>query len=831
MEQKQTNRLPFLAQVFVAFVVLAAATSVTTAFRGWTPVFSGRFFLYALIAIASSGMKISIPGIDGNLSVNHIFTLLTLVELDRPQALLLGLLSAVVQTLWKTKRKPRLVQLIFNLSCIALTVSMAALIFNQPWFRSLPEGEALRLGAAGTAYFLINTLCVSIVIGLSEKRKIQRIWRGCYVWTFPYYMVGVSLAEMVHTSIERLGWRFTVALVPLLYLIYRSFRLYLDTLEHEKVHNADMAALHLRTIEALAMAIDAKDECTQEHLRRVQVYSESVAKIMGLPEDEILALRTAAFLHDIGKLAVPDYIISKPGKLTPEEFEKMKIHTVVGAAILQQVGFPYAVAPIVRSHHERWDGSGYPDGLKGEEIPIGARVLSAVDYLDAISSDRQYRRALPMDEAIECMAALAGRSFDPKVVEVLKLHYKEFEKLTRQVPLREVTIPKDLVVNRGCAPDAGFQNELATASSPKEIFMASIMAARQEVQAVLELTEELNGALRLDEMLAVVADRVKQLIPFDCIALYLRDGHVLRVKYASGEGSRALSSVEIPVGQGLSGWVVENNKPILNGNPAVERGHSHDAAGLNFCKSALSVPLSNGDAVLGALTLYHSAEDAYNKDHIRVMLAISGKIARAVVSSIQFQQAQSQAHTDELTGLPNARSVCLHLQNELARAEASGRRVTVLVCDLDGFKSVNDTYGHLVGNRLLQRVSRILQASCREYDYVGRLGGNEFLMMFAGDSLVKIDERLAEIDRLVRQAGVELCRNATIGISIGCASFPEDGADAEALLSHADSEMYAAKRERKTARRPAELRLLGGQSVSGARWSSGGPLEESRLAS
>src|SRR5205807_5432358 len=129
--------------------------------------------------------------------------------------------------------------------------------------------------------------------------------------------------------------------------------------------------------------------------------------------EEIKALQAASILHDIGKLAVPDYIISKPGKLTPEEFEKMKVHTIVGSAILEQVAFPYSVAPIVRSHHEKWDGSGYPDGLKEEQIPIGARILSAVDCLDALASYRQYRRALPLDEAMEHVVSLAGRSFDP----------------------------------------------------------------------------------------------------------------------------------------------------------------------------------------------------------------------------------------------------------------------------------------------------------------------------------------------------------------------------------------------------------------------------------
>src|SRR6185295_2251599 len=197
-------------------------------------------------------------------------------------------------------------------------------------------------------------------------------------------------------------------------------RSYLDRLEKEKKHVEDMAGLHLRTIEALALAIEAKDHTTHDHLCRVQVYALEVGREMNLSDLELEALQAAAVLHDIGKLAVPEHIISKPGKLTPEEFEKMKTHPIVGAEILERVAFPYPVVPIVAAHHERWDGAGYHKGLSGEGIPIGARILAAVDCLDALASDRQYRRALPLDEAMEIVKEQSGISFDPRVVEILQ---------------------------------------------------------------------------------------------------------------------------------------------------------------------------------------------------------------------------------------------------------------------------------------------------------------------------------------------------------------------------------------------------------------------------
>src|SRR4030081_2362060 len=241
---------------------------------------------------------------------------------------------------------------------------------------------------------------------------------------------------MSHFLNAHIGWQSSLLVLPPIYLMYRSYRLYLGKLETEKRHAEQVSSLHLQTIEALALAIEAKDQTTGDHLQRVRIYAMELAKELGLNEDETEALRAASVLHDIGKLAVPEHIISKPGKLTPEEFEKMKIHPIVGAEILEQVDFPYPVVPIVRAHHERWDGSGYPYGLKGEEIPIGARILSAVDCLDALATDRQYRRALPLDAAMAKIESESGSTFDPNVINILKARYRELEQKALQAPVK-----------------------------------------------------------------------------------------------------------------------------------------------------------------------------------------------------------------------------------------------------------------------------------------------------------------------------------------------------------------------------------------------------------
>src|SRR5437868_15368525 len=315
-------------------------------------------------------------------------------------------------------------------------------------------------------------------------------------------MVGAATAGLIHFLNAHIGWQSSLLVLPPIYLMYRSYRLYLGKLETEKQHAEQVSKLHLRTIEALALAIEAKDENTAEHLQRVRVYSMALAKELRLSEDETEALQAASVLHDIGKLAVPEHIISKPGRLTPEEFEKMKIHPIVGAEICERVNFPYPVAPIVRAHHEKWDGSGYPEGLSGEGIPLGARILSAVDCLDALASDRQYRRALPLDEAMAVVAGEVNRSFDPKVIEVLQRRYQELEKTAREQPSKAPPkLSTDIKVERGLAPAAGFAQSEGSSdagSKPTQDFMLRIDTARQEAQVLIDLSHQLGGSLRLE---------------------------------------------------------------------------------------------------------------------------------------------------------------------------------------------------------------------------------------------------------------------------------------------------------------------------------------------
>jgi putative nucleotidyltransferase with HDIG domain len=456
-------------------------------------------------------------------------------------------------------------------------------------------------------------------------------------------MVGAAIAGFVSFLNRHIGWQASLLVLPPIYLLYRSYRLYLGKLETEKEHAEKVSGLHLRTIEALALAIEAKDQTTGEHLQRVRIYAMELARDLGLTEDETEALRAASVLHDIGKLAVPEHIISKPGKLTPEEFEKMKIHPIVGAEILEQVDFPYPVVPIVRAHHEKWNGSGYPNGLAGEAIPIGARILAAVDCLDALASDRQYRRALPLDVAMAKVASEAGISFDPRVVGILQRRYVELEKLARQQPVQAPPkLSTDIKVERGVAPDAGFAKaEEAPVSEPgRERDQRNAMAAaRQEAQALAGFVGKLGGnlgvALGLEDALALLAVRVKRLAQHDAMAVYVVRDKVLVAEWVSGENFRLFSGLRIPVGEGLSGWVVQNVKPILNGNPSVEPGYLNDPGKYSTLRSALAVPLQGKAGVVAVLALYRAEADAFTRDELSVVQELVAGVGVAIEAGLK----------------------------------------------------------------------------------------------------------------------------------------------------------------------------------------------------
>jgi diguanylate cyclase (GGDEF)-like protein/putative nucleotidyltransferase with HDIG domain len=755
-----------------------------------------RYICYLLMAVVSYRLTVSVPGIAGAMSLFFAYVLFGVVEFSLPETLFLGCLATLLHSISQQPGRIRVSFLAFNVCNMATAIAFTYTLYHSRIVGLAHLEAPVLLALSGAVFFTMNTFSVAAIISLTEEESLLKIWRQGYFWAFPCYLLAAALAGGVSFLNHKVGWQTGLLIIPVIYLMYHSYSLYITGAQK---HAEEMAALHLRTIEALALAIEAKDHTTHDHLRRVQVYAIEVGKEMGLNESELEALRAASLLHDIGKLAIPEHIISKPGKLTPEEFEKMKIHPVVGAEILERVRFPYPVTPIVRSHHEKWNGAGYPDGLRGEEIPVGARILAAVDCLDALASDRQYRRAIGLDDAMRKISSESGISFDPKVVQILQRRCQELETMALETPAESARLSLAVKVERGLEPAAGFEKtKPAENGAPKTDFLASIAAARQEVQTLFELAQDLGSSLSLNDTLTLVATRLKRMVPYDSFIIYVPRAEVLKPEYVTGENFRMLSTFEIPFGQGLSGWVAENKKPIVNGNPSVEPGYPADDSRLTPpMKSALSIPLQGLNGLVSVLTIYHGERDFFTQDHLRILLAIGPRVALAIENALRYQQAESSAATDYMTGLPNARSLFLHLDAELARCRRQSTPVVLLVGDLNGFKQVNDRFGHLEGNRLLREVANNLKESCREYDYVARMGGDEFVLVLPGLSLDQIPAKIARLNTIAKDAGRSICNVEFLGLSIGSSSYPDDGADAEQLLAEADRRMYIAKQKEK----------------------------------
>jgi diguanylate cyclase (GGDEF)-like protein/putative nucleotidyltransferase with HDIG domain len=796
------------ARLFIGATAALGMGAMAYVLWHWTSVDLSRFICYLLVAVLASRLKIELPGIDGTMSVNFLFILLGVLELNLPETLVLGCTATLAQCLFGARQKLDPIKIFFNVFGMMANAIVLSYFAYHELERIFGSGTLPLLVITALVFFLANTVPVAVIISITERKPAYKVWAECHFWSFPFYMVGATVVFAVGYLSQRIGWQTSLLTLPLIYSVYRSYHLYLAKLaaekrqvEIEKRHAEAVAALHLRTIESLALAIEAKDHTSHKHLQRVRVFAVEVAKELDLPEDEIEALRAAALLHDIGKLAIPEHIINKPGSLTPEEFEKTKIHTQVGAEILQRVAFPYPVAPIVRSHHERWDGTGYPDGLKGDQIPMGARVLAAVDCLDALASHRQYRGAVSLDVAMEMVASMSGTVFEPRIVEVLKRRYRDLEDMVQSDSLDALaagsgTSPTHSGVEASAEPATRVDTATAINAVPanESDFLSSIASARQEAQTMFEISQDLGNSLSLGETLSVLSVRLRKMIPYDSLAVFLLKNGKLVPELVSGDNFRLLSSLNISLGEGLCGWVAEKRKPILNGNPEAETGYVGDPAKFTTLRSTLAVPLEGLNGVVGVLAMYRAEKDAFSPDHLRILLAVSSKIALSVENALRYQQAEDSATTDYLTGLPNARSLFVHLSRELTRCRRTGTSLAVMVCDLDNFKQINDLFGHLEGDNLLKEFSAHLKEICRGYDYVARMGGDEFVIVAPGLNAEASSEKASRLHQLAIESGRKVCGRDLVGLSVGTAFSPEDGFEVERLLAEADRRMYSMKK-------------------------------------
>jgi diguanylate cyclase (GGDEF)-like protein/putative nucleotidyltransferase with HDIG domain len=613
----------------------------------------------------------------------------------------------------------------------------------------------------------------------------------------PYWYVIAVTGISVFVWVLQGGIKYAVLSVPVLAVTFWTYKLYFERLNAKTREAEEMSRLHLATAEALATAIDAKDQTSHCHVRRVEIYIDGLGRLLGLSEKELAALRAGALLHDIGKLAVPDHILNKPGALTPAEFEKTKIHTVVGAEILSRVNFPYPVIPIVKHHHERWDGCGYPDGLKGEQIPITARIMSVVDSFDSVREDRPFRPSMSRDDAINLLRKGAGTHFDPNIVE---LFISELPRFESEISSRGL----DAEIHSGNPPMpiAPAEDEVATARENTS-FAAydEIRNAHREVYALYEIARKFSSSLEMDSTLSVLVEKVGHLVTFDTCTVYLYDeikGYA-SAALAVGRDAEALRNRCIAPGEGVTGFAMANRRSVNRLQPSLE----FDRLGVKLearYRSMASLPLFKGDVLLGALSLYSTSLRAYTDNQIRLLETVTRLASDALANAMHHAQTESNALTDSLTGLPNARALHVRFDQEVSRARRNNRPFQVIMLDLDDFKIVNDSFGHKIGDRMLREVASLIQNQLREYDFLARYAGDEFVAL----TVQQVDELRDRIETVVSSfsLGVAAQTRARVGISIGASIFGADGETLDHLLIAADQAMYRAKSAHKTGALP-----------------------------
>jgi diguanylate cyclase (GGDEF)-like protein/putative nucleotidyltransferase with HDIG domain len=814
--------LPLAARLFVCAVIVLGAGLLVTFFPIRTFASPALFLLLLTLSSVTSVFKVNLPlaRSGSTMSVSYAVDFASLLLLGPNETMLVAAASAWSQCTFRIKERNPAYRTLFSMACLVVTVQVAGWIYlrlegvpGQFDIWKLPKP----LVGAATAYFLINTAMIATAIALSTRQSALKIWNENFLWSAPSYFVGAGAAALAVgvLNVVSVRWLLPLAAAPL-YLTYRSYKMYLGRIDDEQRHVREMADLHLATIEALALAIDAKDQTSQSHIRRVQLYAAALARALGMTENDIQGVKTAALLHDIGKLAVPEHILSKPGPLTPDEFQKIRAHPKVGADIISAVPFPYPVSPLILSHHERWDGKGYPAGLKGEEIPLGARILSVVDYFDALMAERPYHKAMGFDAAIGLLQQEAGKGLDPTVVSTFieLLPALQVEAATLEQTMRRTAAPEDHGQSIG-RPATGLMPE----PTKKNVF-DDIALAHREIYALYEIAQAMGTSLGVSDTMALISAKLSNLVPFSCAALFLydEDTETLRCRFATGTDAEIIQQIAVHTGEGLTGWVARNRRALVNARPSADL----EAAGLSELttnlQSALVCPLLFSERFIGTLSVYHVDAAFYRDDHRRLLDRVSEQAAAVINNSMLFEQTKEDSLTDPLTGLPNTRFLFMHLTRELARAERLKSEVSLLVMDLDNFKSINDSHGHHVGDRALCEVARVLRAAIRPYDICVRYAGDEFMVVLSGCSVDEAEQKRAELQRGIDEVYFEARpgKRVQLGISVGAAVFPHDAESYESLLATADSRMYQDKSRRKRpgAREAARPEPSGGATAS-----------------
>jgi putative nucleotidyltransferase with HDIG domain len=633
------GELPRLARTYVTLVIAAGSVaighSVVSLIR--EPIGTDWLILPALTLLTGS-FSIKIPTVNARISVSEAFVFAGVFAFGANVATLIVALDALVLTSWVRGPSRSVLRASFNMSSGAIAIALACRLFD--WLLTMrpatdtPLGQLLMpVAVLALVYFGINSWLVAIALGFELKAPAIRIWQRNFVWVSLNYFGGASVGLLLVTYAKHLNLASVGVIVPLLIIFYLTFRTSMARVNDASKHVAQVNELYLSTIETLAMAVDAKDQITHGHIRRVQVYATELAKRLGVSDaQQLKAIETAALLHDMGKLAIPEHILNKPGPLTPAEFQRMKQHADLGADLLSSIRFPYPVVPIVRHHHESWDGTGYPNGISRTDIPLGARILAVVDCFDALTSDRPYRPRLTVEDAFAILRERRGTTYDPIVVDTFSKAFPDIA----PAAIRAGEEARSMLIPIGTGDTPHLRGPLK-----------QIRANASESALLSECRRDISRSVSSRHVLEAAAQCLRQLTPAHVFALYRHHAETdnLTCEVSVGEDSHLINALSIKTGQRITGWSAANRRTSVNADASLDLGQisvSFDPP----LRSTITVPLVVDDRLFGVLTAYSRTPAAFNETHEYAFEQVAASIVEGVVGR------SPSAHQTNITAFP-----------------------------------------------------------------------------------------------------------------------------------------------------------------------------------
>ena len=785
--------LSLKVKLYIASIVIVAVPIIFNAFKGVIRDPQDYYWLLlTIVALCTVRKSVSHPSpARSGVTIGDAFVITTCMLYGANPAIVANILYITfLALLLRRKHNTPTHRIIFNIATAAINVQLYGSVYF--WLSSLKNIDEIVIPTFGLAlvFFASNSLLIAIAISLSSNAKLLDVWRNNYPQLGMDFLFSACAGAMFVLS-TKIHYALPLLFSPIVAGLYvfndtKKAKAEIERARAEEAirHLKDQEALYLRTVETLALAVDAKDQTTYGHIRRVRAYALGLAKLTGVTEaDELKAIDYASLLHDIGKLAIEDYILNKPGRLSKQEFEKMKVHATAGDEILQQVQFKIPVARYVRCHHERWDGTGYPDGLQGEEIPLGARILSIADAFDAIRSTRPYKSAFGIDDSVELLRAQAGSSFDPKLVDLFISHIHELEIAAEEVAqsTSELSFRKyfENIESALAQADASLANQIPPATASEELIR------------LFEFCGGTGRSLGFADALPTLARRLKQIVPYDCCVFYgYHDDASVKAEYACGDLAESLQGISIGLGKGISGWVAAHKQPMIDTDPMLEfQGITGDFKTL---KDALVVPLVLDGDCLGTISLYANQPAFYSPNHLSLLQTVAEQVAPLIRELGYSGRNQEDSLVDPVTGIYRFSYLSAAGPQILAHAAATESSLSLVYLDIKNFAHYMVLYGTGTGDLILHKVSDVLRSELRQTDILVRFGQHGFVVLLPGVRSPQALRYIHRLQQMIKSTPVSPAPGTTLVVSCqaGVASYPNDGSDLLALLNGAQKALY-----------------------------------------